>query len=111
MSCFHPPHRPIFEVDPPSTALGALDLLRFYYYGGMAFVGLKRYSDALDFFRTVRPLIDFHLRLGQAGDVSGPRGMKGRVDSASHMSQVCDGQNTCEGVLMTSLTSSPIPFV
>jgi hypothetical protein len=46
--------RPTYEVEPRSTGLVALDVLRYFYYGGMVFVGLKRFTDALDFFKTVR---------------------------------------------------------
>jgi len=31
----------------------SVDLLRYYYYGGLVFIGLKRFNDALDFFKTV----------------------------------------------------------
>ena len=41
-------------MDPQRTSLPSVDLLRYYYYGGMVYIGLKRYNDALDFFRTVR---------------------------------------------------------
>ncbi len=29
------------------------DVMLYYYYGGMVFIGLKRLSDALEFFRMV----------------------------------------------------------
>lgn len=44
---------PIYQVDPVKTGMVALDLLRYFYYAGMVFVGLQRYGDACDCFRTV----------------------------------------------------------
>lgn len=40
-------------MDPRATGLVSLDLLRYYYYGALVFLGLKRYGEALDFFKTV----------------------------------------------------------
>ena len=43
----------IYQVDPVKTGMVALDLLRYFYYAAMVFVGLQRYGDACDCFRTV----------------------------------------------------------
>ena len=37
-------------VDPKTTGLVVKDFFLYCYYGGMTLVGLKRYSEALDFF-------------------------------------------------------------
>ena len=42
--------KPIFEVVPPLTGLTPRDFLLYCYYGGMVYIGLRRYADAADMF-------------------------------------------------------------
>jgi len=42
---------PIYVVDPETTCVTPRDLLRYFYYGGMVYVGLKQFSKALEFFQ------------------------------------------------------------
>ncbi|CAM9543308.1 unnamed protein product [Phaeothamnion confervicola] len=44
--------RPMTEVDPRRTGLTPPNLLRYLYYAGVAYVGLKRWQSAIDMFRT-----------------------------------------------------------
>ena len=39
------------QVSPAATALTSADYLRYFYYAGMVFIGLKRYGDAIDMFQ------------------------------------------------------------
>jgi COP9 signalosome complex subunit 3 len=41
----------VFEVNPEATTITSKDVLLFYYYGGMAYTGLKQFKKALNFFR------------------------------------------------------------
>jgi len=44
--------KPVFEVLATGIAReDSRDVMLYYYYGGMVFIGLKRLSDALEFFR------------------------------------------------------------
>jgi len=38
--------QPVYEVDPSTTGLKSRDFLTYCYYGGMCFVGLRRYDEA-----------------------------------------------------------------
>ena len=40
----------IFDIDPSITGLTPRDMLLYYYYGGMVYIGVKQYTKALDFF-------------------------------------------------------------
>lgn len=42
----------ILDIDPPSTAVTPKDMLLYHYYGGMVYVGLKKFKEALQFFDT-----------------------------------------------------------
>jgi COP9 signalosome complex subunit 3 len=44
---------PITEVQPQQCAISVFDHLAYHYYGGMVYIGLKKYNDALDFFSLV----------------------------------------------------------
>lgn len=41
----------IFEIDQKRTALVPRDFLLYCYYGGMVYIGLKKFSKALEFFQ------------------------------------------------------------
>ncbi|TFJ87345.1 hypothetical protein NSK_001677 [Nannochloropsis salina CCMP1776] len=45
--------RPIYRVDPAATGVVALDVLRYFYYAGMAFLSLQHLHDAVDCFKAV----------------------------------------------------------
>jgi hypothetical protein len=45
--------RPIYEVSPKDAPIESLDLLCYFYYGGIALVGLKKMKEASDAFHTV----------------------------------------------------------
>lgn len=45
--------QPIFGIDPKATALTPVHFLRYFYYGGIIFAGVKRWKDALDSFLMV----------------------------------------------------------
>lgn len=45
--------QPIFGVDPKSSKLTPVHFLRYFYYGGLVYIGTKRWKDALDNFLTV----------------------------------------------------------
>jgi len=40
----------IFDIDPTITGLTPRDMLLYYYYGGMVYIGVKQYTKSLDFF-------------------------------------------------------------
>ncbi|CAM9302951.1 unnamed protein product [Scytosiphon promiscuus] len=42
--------QPIFGVDPVATALSPVHFLRHFYYGGIAYIGVKEWKGALDSF-------------------------------------------------------------
>lgn len=46
--------QPIFGVEPKATALTPVHFLRYFYYGGLVYIGTKRWRDALDSFVMVR---------------------------------------------------------
>ena len=51
--------QPIFSVDPAATGLTPLHFLRYFYYGGIVYTGVKRWKHALDSFLTVsRPCLE-----------------------------------------------------
>jgi COP9 signalosome complex subunit 3 len=41
----------VFEIEPGTTGLQPRDLLRYFYYGGMIYTGLKEFRKAFDFFK------------------------------------------------------------
>lgn len=43
----------VFGVDPKATGLTPLHFLRHFYYGGIVYIGTKRWKDALDSFLMV----------------------------------------------------------
>lgn len=43
----------VFGVDPKATGLTPVHFLRYFYYGGIVYVGTKRWKDALDSFLMV----------------------------------------------------------
>lgn len=45
--------QPIFSVDPAATGLTPVQFLRYFYYGGIAYTGVKQWKEALDSFLTV----------------------------------------------------------
>ena len=47
---------PIFSVDPKAFNLTSLDYLSYFYYAGMIYTGLKRFSKALECFKLVNAL-------------------------------------------------------
>ncbi len=46
--------RPVFDVRPKESPVTVEDVLLYFYYGGMINAGLKRFAEALEFFRQVR---------------------------------------------------------
>jgi len=42
---------PVFQILPEQTGLTPKDMLLYYYYGGVAYVGLKDFKSALEFFK------------------------------------------------------------
>jgi COP9 signalosome complex subunit 3 len=42
----------IFDLQPDKTGLTPKEMLLYYYYGGMIYLGLKRFKEASDFFET-----------------------------------------------------------
>lgn len=40
----------ILDINPNVSGLTPRDMLLYYYYGGMAYIGMKQFSKALDFF-------------------------------------------------------------
>lgn len=47
--------QPIFSVDPAATGLTPVHFLRYFYYGGIAYTGVKQWKHALDSFLMVSP--------------------------------------------------------
>ncbi len=48
--------RPVFDVYPlGSVKEDARDVLLYFYYGGLVFIGLKRLTEALESLKMVRP--------------------------------------------------------
>lgn len=45
--------QPIFSVDPAATGLTPVQFLRYFYYGGIVYTGVKQWKHALDSFLTV----------------------------------------------------------
>lgn len=45
--------QPIFSVDPAATGLTPVQFLRYFYYGGVVYTGVKQWKRALDSFLTV----------------------------------------------------------
>lgn len=45
--------QPIFGVDPKTTGLTPMHFVRYFYYGGIVYIGTKRWKDALDSFLMV----------------------------------------------------------
>jgi COP9 signalosome complex subunit 3 len=43
---------PVFDLQPDKTGINPKEMLLYYYYGGMIFLGLKMNREALDFFDT-----------------------------------------------------------
>jgi len=43
----------ILDIDPASTNLTPQDMLRYFYYGGNVYIGLKQYKKALEMFKLV----------------------------------------------------------
>ncbi|KAL0480236.1 TSC13 [Acrasis kona] len=51
----------IFDIDPNATGLTPKDMLLYFYYGGMIYIGLKHYQKALGFFETALTVPAFAL--------------------------------------------------
>lgn len=51
----------IFDIDPTRTGLTPKDMLLYYYYGGMIYIGLKQYQKASSFFETALTVPAFAL--------------------------------------------------
>lgn len=47
----------IFDMDPNVVGMTPRDMLLYYYYGGMVYIGLKQFSKAQSFFDTVRRIV------------------------------------------------------
>eukprot|EP01080_Neovahlkampfia_damariscottae_P000841 gene841-9090_t len=45
-------NQPIYDIEPNQTGLTPKDMLSYYYYGGMIFIGLKQFDKAFSFFDT-----------------------------------------------------------
>lgn len=45
--------QPVFGVDPKTTGLTPVHMVRHFYYGGIVYIGTKRWKDALDSFLMV----------------------------------------------------------
>lgn len=45
--------QPIFGVDPKATGLTPAHFMRYFYYGGLVFIGVKQWKNALDSFLMV----------------------------------------------------------
>eukprot|EP00752_Nemacystus_decipiens_P009384 g8387.t1 len=45
--------QPIFSVDPAATGLTPAQFLRYFYYGGVVYAGVKQWKHALDSFLTL----------------------------------------------------------
>eukprot|EP01102_Stenamoeba_stenopodia_P021489 TRINITY_DN866_c0_g1_i1.p1 TRINITY_DN866_c0_g1~~TRINITY_DN866_c0_g1_i1.p1 ORF type:complete len:430 (+),score=72.25 TRINITY_DN866_c0_g1_i1:139-1428(+) len=43
----------VLDIDPASTGLTPQDMLRYFYYGGIVYIGLKQYKKALEMFKLV----------------------------------------------------------
>lgn len=43
----------LFDLDPSATGITPREVMRYYYYGGMIYAGLKEYRKALEFFKMV----------------------------------------------------------
>jgi COP9 signalosome complex subunit 3 len=43
----------LFDLDPSATGISPREVMRYYYYGGMIYSGLKEYRKALEFFKMV----------------------------------------------------------
>lgn len=46
--------QPIFGVDPVATGLTPVHFLRHFYYGGIVYIGVKQWKDAMDCLLMVR---------------------------------------------------------
>jgi COP9 signalosome complex subunit 3 len=44
---------PIYDIEPGLTGLTPKDMVLYYYYGGMVYIGLKQFTKAFSFFDTV----------------------------------------------------------
>jgi len=42
-----------FQIDTDSTALDSKDVRLFFYYGGVAYMGMKKFQQAIDYFKAV----------------------------------------------------------
>jgi COP9 signalosome complex subunit 3 len=51
----------IYDIDPNQTGLTPRDMLLYYYYGGMIYIGVKQYQKALQFFDTALTVPAFAL--------------------------------------------------
>lgn len=67
--------QPVFSVDPAATGLTPVHFLRYFYYGGIAYAGVKQWKQALDSFlmvskRSYREIVstiraDVHIQNGR----------------------------------------------
>jgi len=43
----------VYEIDPDKTAIESIDTRLYFFYGGVAYIGLRQYEKALEFFEIV----------------------------------------------------------
>jgi len=43
-----------FQIETDSTALDAKDTRLYFYYGGVAYMAMKKFQQSVDFFKAVR---------------------------------------------------------
>jgi len=43
-----------FNIDPEATAIESRDVRLYFYYGGVVYMAMKRFSQAIEFLKAVR---------------------------------------------------------